>query len=331
MRVEEVAWADPRLRALCAAQQAELAARYGAPDVGHDWPGDDVVTAVLVSLDDEAVACGVLRAAGPGLGELKRMFVVPAARGRGLSRLVLTWLERAAQHHGLTRLVLETGVLQPDAIGLYLSAGYLPIDRYAPYEDEPASRCFAKDLVGDPAEPSGARSGGPEAVGTTGGLVVAHAAWRDPELVALRRQMALYLRGLYGPVGYFADDGTLARAEASAAGRVVLVVRAGDDPTILGTVTLAPHDPVRPAGWGRLERLYVLPAARGRGVARRLLAAVHDEARALGLDTLGLSTGTRQPAAVRLYTRCGYRPVAPPASALADGRLLWFARQVDGA
>ena len=55
--------------------------------------------------------------------------------------------QKIALERGLRRLVLETGVLQPEAIGLYVTEGYLLIDNYPPYEDNDSSRCFAKSLV----------------------------------------------------------------------------------------------------------------------------------------------------------------------------------------
>jgi GNAT superfamily N-acetyltransferase len=55
--------------------------------------------------------------------------------------------------------------------------------------------------------------------------------------------------------------------------------------------------------------MYVAPAARGRGVATALLAGLEDAARDRGWTTLRLETGTRQPEAVGLYTRAGYRPI----------------------
>jgi hypothetical protein len=42
--------------------------------------------------------------------------------------------------------VLETGLAQPEAIALYESAGYLPIEGFGHYRDEPSSRSFAKEL-----------------------------------------------------------------------------------------------------------------------------------------------------------------------------------------
>ncbi len=151
--VERVPWDDADAVRLRAEQQAELVVRYdGVEDIEPELPPDEMLATVLVRVDGEPAACGSLRAAssyGEGWGELKRMFVRPPARGRGLSRLVLSELERAASEHGLLRLILETGVRQPEAIGLYRSAGYRRIPGYGPYVDEADSVCYARWL--DPA------------------------------------------------------------------------------------------------------------------------------------------------------------------------------------
>jgi GNAT superfamily N-acetyltransferase len=55
-----------------------------------------------------------------------------------------------------------------------------------------------------------------------------------------------------------------------------------------------------------IKRMYVAPAARGKGVARALLAALEDEARRLGYRLARLDTGDRQPDALHLYTSAGY-------------------------
>ena len=146
--IEAVAWGDPAATALWAAQQAELAAIYGVPDLESDL-GPNGLLANLIAFDDDgtAVGCGVLRDVGDGVGELKRMYVVPACRGRGTSRLVLRELERRAREAGQERLVLESGLRQPEAIGLYRSAGYTQIPNFGIYADEPESVCFGKDLV----------------------------------------------------------------------------------------------------------------------------------------------------------------------------------------
>lgn len=58
-----------------------------------------------------------------------------------------------------------------------------------------------------------------------------------------------------------------------------------------------------------LKRMYVRPHARGRGIARALLAACEREAIELGYQQLWLETGTMQPEAVTLYLTSGYEPV----------------------
>lgn len=62
-------------------------------------------------------------------------------------------------------------------------------------------------------------------------------------------------------------------------------------------------------GVAEIKRMYVVPEARGRGVARALLERLEDDARRLGLLTVRLDTGDRQPEARRLYARAGYREI----------------------
>jgi len=65
------------------------------------------------------------------------------------------------------------------------------------------------------------------------------------------------------------------------------------------------------AGVAEIKRMYVLPAVRGRGIARRMLEVLEDEARAIGIQKLMLETGTRQPEAIALYSKPGYSPTGP--------------------
>lgn len=62
------------------------------------------------------------------------------------SRALLAALDQEARRLGYRALRLETGHLQPEAIGLYTSAGFAPIPCYGPYVDDPRSRCFEKAL-----------------------------------------------------------------------------------------------------------------------------------------------------------------------------------------
>jgi GNAT superfamily N-acetyltransferase len=64
-------------------------------------------------------------------------------------------------------------------------------------------------------------------------------------------------------------------------------------------------------GVAEIKRMYVVPEARGRGVARALLADLEARARALGYSSIRLETGTNQPEAMALYQRAGYRTMVP--------------------
>jgi GNAT superfamily N-acetyltransferase len=144
----------------------EYAQRYGDPE-GDATPLDPSMFQpprglFLLVYDDEQrpVATGGWRSreatAGPdeenenyanGDAELKRMFVLPEARGLGLARRLLALLEEDAREAGRIRMVLETGIHQPEAIGLYTSSGYEPAEaKFGYYRFEEESRCFVKHL-----------------------------------------------------------------------------------------------------------------------------------------------------------------------------------------
>ncbi|MGK5627123.1 GNAT family N-acetyltransferase [Streptomyces sp. URMC 123] len=61
-------------------------------------------------------------------------------------------------------------------------------------------------------------------------------------------------------------------------------------------------------GDAEVKRMYVVPEARGRGMARRILAELEKDARAAGRLRMVLSTGDQQPEAIALYLSSGYVP-----------------------
>ncbi|MET9380084.1 GNAT family N-acetyltransferase [Streptomyces sp. NPDC002928] len=61
-------------------------------------------------------------------------------------------------------------------------------------------------------------------------------------------------------------------------------------------------------GDAELKRMYVVAEARGRGLARRMLAALEEDARTAGRGRMVLETGDEQPEAIGLYTSSGYEP-----------------------
>jgi len=64
-------------------------------------------------------------------------------------------------------------------------------------------------------------------------------------------------------------------------------------------------------GTAEIKRMYVVPDARSRGIARALLVAVEDAARSAGYARVALDTGAKQPHAEALYRSAGYTEVEP--------------------
>lgn len=62
-------------------------------------------------------------------------------------------------------------------------------------------------------------------------------------------------------------------------------------------------------GEAEILTLAVAPAARGRGLGRRLLQAAIARARELGAETMFLEVGTENPAALALYAGLGFTKV----------------------
>jgi GNAT superfamily N-acetyltransferase len=90
------------------------------------------------------VGCGALRPLEVGIAEVKRMYVKKEMRGRGISVKILEALENFAKEFGYEKIWLETGIMQPEAIGLYEKAGYKRIISYGCYENNPLSVCYEK-------------------------------------------------------------------------------------------------------------------------------------------------------------------------------------------
>jgi ribosomal protein S18 acetylase RimI-like enzyme len=77
--------------------------------------------------------------------------------------------------------------------------------------------------------------------------------------------------------------------------------------THVGMIALRPCDDTR----CEMKRLYVRPAARGRGLARQLVTAICDEARRLGYEEIRLDTLPMMGDAQSLYVSCGFVDIPP--------------------
>lgn len=146
--IQPAAPGDPEVARLVSAHEAEMRQRYGDDDPGPSLLSE--VTFLLARRGERAVGCVALQPLAhasdgeSGVGEIKRMFVEPSERGRGVGRALLAAAEDLARERGLRLLRLETGDAQPEALGLYASAGWARIAPYGYWRDSPSSVCFEK-------------------------------------------------------------------------------------------------------------------------------------------------------------------------------------------
>jgi putative acetyltransferase len=93
-----------------------------------------------------ARGCGALKLETDGTAEVKRMYVDPASRGLGIGKSLMRAIEEMAQRVSVRTLRLETGIHQPEAIGLYIASGFREVPAFPPYRPDPLSRFFAKEF-----------------------------------------------------------------------------------------------------------------------------------------------------------------------------------------
>lgn len=139
---------SPTARKLLENLDAELMGLY--PDHPYPPPFGDAeasgIGSVLIVYDGrKSTGCGAVRRIDETTAEILRMYVLPAARGHGVGKLLLESLEAEAADIGASQVVLETGDRQPDAIGLYQSHGYDPIETWLG-DPNPHSLFMARSL-----------------------------------------------------------------------------------------------------------------------------------------------------------------------------------------
>jgi GNAT superfamily N-acetyltransferase len=107
---------------------------------------DMINNAVVLYVNDTAVACGAFKPFEADAVEIKRMYVLPDHRGKGIAVRVLKELETWAAELNFSVCVLETGKRQPEAIRLYEKSGYNFIPNYGQYANVENSVCMSKKI-----------------------------------------------------------------------------------------------------------------------------------------------------------------------------------------
>ena len=104
------------------------------------------VSFLVARKDGQIVGCCALVSQGDGFAEIKRMFVDPQARGLKIGQKLMDALDALGRDLGLQAIRLETGISQPEAIGLYRKAGFEEVPPFPPYKLDPLSMFMQKTL-----------------------------------------------------------------------------------------------------------------------------------------------------------------------------------------
>jgi putative acetyltransferase len=151
MNIEYLDPDSPEVQALLAVSDAYYVNLYPA-ESNHLESSDDLkkpnVLFVGCRIDGELVASGAARIMQDdgSYAEIKRVFVVDDHRGKGLSSKVMRFLETELQGRGVSLFRLETGVKQPEALGLYRKLGYLERGPFGSYRADPYSVFMEKQV-----------------------------------------------------------------------------------------------------------------------------------------------------------------------------------------
>ena len=132
------------VRALIAASDAFYDGLYPAESTHLESSADLKRPDVLFigcRLDGKLVATGAAKIMQDDgtYAEIKRVFVLEQYRGRGLSRKIMQFLETELERRGIRLYRLETGIKQPEALGLYRKLGYRERPPFGSYRPDPLS------------------------------------------------------------------------------------------------------------------------------------------------------------------------------------------------
>ena len=129
------------------AEVARQLETFDSADADAAAEARDGTMLVAVGPGGQAVGCFAVRVIGPGVAELKRMYVRPEARGGGVGRVLLAAAERRARELGCGVVRMDTAGPLTAALGLYRACGYRDIPRY---NDNPsATHWLEKRLSAD--------------------------------------------------------------------------------------------------------------------------------------------------------------------------------------
>lgn len=144
---------------------------------------------------------------------------------------------------------------------------------------------------------------------------------RDPAAASLLRRSDAYLEPLYPPESNH-QESIAGLCHPSVAFFVAFV---GGKAAGCAGVKIQDDD----GRYGEIKRVFVAETHRGRGIAKALMRRLEAHLVEHGVDTARLETGVRQPEALALYRRLGYRERPPFGRYAADPLSVFMEKRLD--
>lgn len=149
-------------------------------------------------------------------------------------------------------------------------------------------------------------------------LSISRESPRQEEVIVLIRQSDALMQALYpAESNHLVDVESLAQHQAR-----FFVAREQGQALGCGAFVLG-ND-----GQAEMKRVFVDPAARGKGVAHAIMEVLEREAAKLGVTMMQLETGIKQPEAIALYRKFGYVERGPFGSYKPDPLSLFMEKRL---
>jgi putative acetyltransferase len=119
------------------------------PESNHLVPVSELISDkfefYLLRVDGESVGSVGIRLDNEH-PEVKRMFVKSQHRGYGYGEELLKFIFDRCRESGFSKIQLETGIAQPEAIGVYEKHGFRRIPPFGSYEEDPLCVFYEANL-----------------------------------------------------------------------------------------------------------------------------------------------------------------------------------------
>ena len=153
MRIEPTSPDSEGARALIAMSDAYMAELY--PSESNHLESVQSLMAANVAffgcfIGSELAGCGAVKILDDddSYGEIKKLYVSKENRGKGISLALMAQLEASLAASGIKLCRLETGIRQPEALGLYKKLAYVVRGPFGSYGIDPLSVFMEKKLQG---------------------------------------------------------------------------------------------------------------------------------------------------------------------------------------